>query len=159
MEADADRHEQIDQPRILMHADQRRNGTTREVCVFERSEKCKVGRNPQRKQQSGVALPDLARMFQRNRNQKIARGEDPQEQDVPGIPARVEVVAREQQDDPAGAPQEAIKERRDDREEEPKLVGLKAQRDPNPDRGSHPEPLGHEAIPPVPKPAVRFRRS
>ncbi len=132
VEADADRHEEIDQPWILVHAQQRRHRSAREVRILERSEKREVCGNPQR--QHHAASPPL----QRDRDEEIACGEDPQEQHVPRVPTRVKIVARDQQHPPARSARQQVEQRRDDRDEQPELVRLELQRYADADGGGEP---------------------
>ena len=110
-----------------MHAQQCGNRPTREVEILKGREKSKVQGDAQ-SQKRAPRLRGCA--LQNERDRKIRQRQYPQEQDVPSVPASVEVIARHEQHDPPrlAVLSNGIEYRRHDGHEYPELIRLQRQR-------------------------------
>ena len=125
MEADADRNDQAHQPGILVHPYQSGDRTAGKVCVFKRAQEREVGGDPG----GQCRFPPARRQrFEPDRDRVIRNGENEKEDDVPRVPASVEVVACNEQHGAAPACRDAVEYGRNHHEENPELVRLERQR-------------------------------
>ena len=99
VKADADRNEEIDEPRI-----RRACPASAATVLLAKFAYLKVPRkreirgDAEREQQRGFCCGSGMRAsLQGNRNEEIAGRQDPEEDDIPCVPARVEIVTREEQ--------------------------------------------------------------